>query len=327
MKVGIFEWLGALNDPTRARLLNIVDRHELSVGEVCSILQAPQSTVSRHLKVLADEGWVRSRRDGTSRLYRLSLRDAPQAKCDLWRWLQDSLSEQTVVELDEQRLELVLRQREASRENYFDNRAGEWDRLRDERYGLGLELPLLSALLPDNARAADLGCGTGRLSQHLAPFSERLYCIDANREMIKACKRRLSAAPNAQIQRGRLEKLPLETSSLDVAFSVLVLHYISAPKQALEEAGRVLKPGGTLILMDLQPHEETYFSSESGQVWPGFSSEQIMGWLTAAGFGSATYQKLPARAESKGPPLFVCRATQSHKTQSPTPLNPRRATL
>src|SRR5829696_4819741 len=152
--------MGSLADPTRLRLLRVLERHELGVADLCDVLQLPQSTVSRHLKILLQQRWVHARRQGTNHLYRTILDelDAPARK--LWLLAREQTDEWPTVEHDRLRLAERLRARQTDSEAFFAGAAAEWDRLRADLYGRAFTHAATLALLPPEWTVADLGCGT-----------------------------------------------------------------------------------------------------------------------------------------------------------------------
>src|SRR6266478_285767 len=154
-------WMGALADPTRLRLLRLLEQNELGVAELCDVVQLPQSSVSRHLKVLADEGWLRSRRQGTVHLYRAAVADLDPAARKLWSVAREQTDAWPSVRQDQSRLGRRLAERRQASEAFFAGAAGQWDKLRDEYYGRAFAQQATLALLAEDAVAADLGCGTG----------------------------------------------------------------------------------------------------------------------------------------------------------------------
>ena len=142
----VFDRLSSLADATRSRLLLLLDRHELTVSELCAILQLPQSTVSRHLKVLGDEGWVASRAEGTSRLYRMA-RDLDPAALALWRVVRDEAAGAVASEEDTARLRSVLAERRSRSREFFSSAAGSWDATRTELFGERPDLLALAGLM------------------------------------------------------------------------------------------------------------------------------------------------------------------------------------
>src|SRR6476620_5877757 len=165
----LLHWMEGLADPTRLRLLRLLERNELGVVELCDVLQSPQSTVSRHLKVLGDGGWVRSRREGTTNLYRMILDELEAPPRRLWLLAREQTDNWPTVAQDRLRLERRLRDREEKdSQSFFAGAAEEWDRLRSELYGQSFSTEAMLALLPPDYTVADLGCGTGRTSEQLA---------------------------------------------------------------------------------------------------------------------------------------------------------------
>ena len=304
----LLDSFSALADATRCRTLLLLERHELTVSELCTILQLPQSTVSRHLKTLSDAGLVSSRRDGTSRYYTLAATEARSASAQLWQITRSELAGRASAAQDVRRLERVLARRSETSEQFFSTAAGQWDQLRDELFGRDFLLRALLSLLPSNWTVGDLGCGTGAVLTTLAPHVANVIGIDGSEEMLAAARARTRDLANVTLHRGTLEALPLESATLDAATLVLVLHHVPAPALALAEAARVLKPGGRLLIVDMAPHEHEDYRQQMGHVWLGFSEEQMRRLLASAGFTNVAFHSLPAATEAKGPALFVVAA-------------------
>jgi ArsR family transcriptional regulator len=299
----LLDSLSALADATRWRLLWLLEAQELTVGELCEVLQLPQSTVSRHLKTLADAGWVTSRRDGTSRYYAFATgRSAGQT--ELWGLTRTQLVGRPGVEQDARRLSRVLDRRRAASQQFFASSAGDWDRLRAELFGDGAAVAALLALLPSTWTVGDLGCGTGALLPVLAPSVASVIGVDASEEMLAAARERAAGFPNVQLRRGALEALPLDPHTLDAAVMMLVLHHVPSPVAVLSEARRVLKPGARLLVVDMAAHEREEYRQRMGHVWLGFSEDQIRRALEQAGFSSIRVDPLPPMRDAKGPALF-----------------------
>jgi ArsR family transcriptional regulator len=320
MNAAIFDDLTALGDATRSRMLLLIEGHELTVSELCAVLQLPQSTVSRHLKTLSDAEWVTSRRDGTSRYYSLALdaRDAPGRR--LWSLLREQVAETPGAAQDSRRLKGVLGRRQSKSQAFFESAAGQWDKLREDLFGGASYLRALPALVDHRSVVGDLGCGTGQLSAALAPFVARVIAIDRSAEMLQAARRRLKevgdAASNVEVRRGDLESLPLADGELDAATLMLVLHHLPDPAAALREAARVIKPGGRLLIADMLPHDREEYRQQMGHVWLGFSEDAIQRMLASAGFESIRIVALAADPDAKGPALFV--ATGVKEAQGPS---------
>jgi ubiquinone/menaquinone biosynthesis C-methylase UbiE/DNA-binding transcriptional ArsR family regulator len=307
LRPGVFDQLSTLSDPTRSRLLHVLQDRELTVTELCSVLQLPQSTVSRHLKILSDDGWVASRADGTSRYYRLET-SLDHAARQLWEIVRDQVAESAAGQQDARRVDGVLSERRTRSQEFFSSVAGQWDAVRDELFGERSPLIGLMALMDPAWVVADLGCGTGALSATLAPFVRRVVAVDASAAMLSAARRRLDGATNVDIRQGELEALPVETAQADAAVMSLVLHYIAEPAKALGETARVLRRGGRFIVIDMMPHDREEYRQQMGHVWQGFSAAQMTEWLSAAGFQQIRYAPLPVDSSAQGPALFVVSA-------------------
>jgi DNA-binding transcriptional ArsR family regulator len=184
----VFGRLAALSDPIRARLLAALERNELTVGELHRALQLPQSTVSRHLRALADAGWVSSREDGTSNLYRMAPADRDASARKLWHAVRDDVAALAGARADAERVRRVLAERHGTSQKFFASGAGQWDRLRAELVGDRTELVALSALLDRSWTVADLGCGSGQLAEAVAPFVERVIGVDESATMLRAAR-------------------------------------------------------------------------------------------------------------------------------------------
>lgn len=300
----------ALADPTRSRILLALERNELAVTELQSILQLPQSTISRHLKVLADEGWVEARAEGTSRHYRIDSDALDPATRRLWHLVRDEVMHTNAAEQDARRAQAVLAARRSKSQQFFSTSAGQWDRMRADLFGRGADLALLG-LFDEKWKVADLGCGTGAVTQSIAPFVEKVIAVDESNAMLSAARKRLHAADNVDLRQGRLEALPLADDEVDVALLFLVLHYVSDPARVVAEAARALKPGGRLMVLDMMPHDRHDFSQSLGHLWKGFASATVAEWMAGAGMVGVRYNPLPPDPEAKGPLLFAASATRA----------------
>jgi len=303
----LFDRMTALADSARSRLLVLLERHELTVNELKSILQLPQSTVSRHLKVLGDHEWVVSRADGTSRRYRGSSDLDPSSK-RVWQIVREQVAATSAVAQDARRLQAVLAHRRSRSEKFFSSAAGQWDRLRRELFGSRADLIGLLGLLDDRWTVGDLGCGTGQLAEMISPFVSGVIAVDDSPAMLASARKRLGTVSNAEVRAGRLESLPIDDGSLDAALLFLVLHYVPEPEAAIAEAFRALKPGGKLLVVDMMPHDREDLIHDMGHVWRGFPREKMDEMFRTAGFEGGNYNPLPADEDAKGPTLFAAGA-------------------
>jgi ArsR family transcriptional regulator len=301
----LLRWMSVLADGTRARLLRVLEQAELTVAELCAVLQLPQSTVSRHLKLLADEQWVTVRPDGTSRLYRLgsAALDGPARR--LWALLREQAGRMRGAAHDDHRLAAVLARRQSRSQAFFNSAAGQWDRLRQETFGARFDIEAIAGLLDDAWVVGDLGCGTGQISEAVAPFVARVIAVDRSSGMLKAARRRLARFDTAEVRQGELERLPIDDAALDAAVSCLVLHHVGEPGAVLREAARTLRPHGRLLIVDMLRHDRQEYREQMGHVWLGFEPAQMSEWLAAAGFAQVRVQPLAPAPEAKGPPHFA----------------------
>jgi len=304
---GLFGWMEGLADPTRLRLLHVLERHELGVAELCEVLQQPQSTVSRHLKILSSQGWVEVRRQGPNRIYRMSEGADPAAR-RLWKLARDESERWATLQHDQLRLDRRLAERRSGAEDFFAGAAGTWDRLRAEWYGTGFGASALLALLPPDWIVADLGCGTGSLAAALAPEVACVIGVDQSAHMLRSARRRTAKLGNVELRRGALEALPLDDASCDAALLVLSLGWVADPPRALAEAARVVRPGGRLALVDAVLHDDEDFRRRAGQVWPGFEPVRVAEMLAAAGWADVSCRPLPPEPAARGPALLLARA-------------------
>ena len=303
-------WMECLADPTRLRLLRLLERHELGVVELCDILQLPQSTVSRHLKVLADQAWARSRREGTAHLYRMILDELEAPARRLWLLAREQTENWATLRQDELRLTRRLREREGDSLAFFAGAAAEWDRLRRELYGEAFSAAATAALLPRGYVVADLGCGTGQASAALAPNVRQVIAVDNSAAMLKAARRATAGFDNVELRRGDLTAVPVEDAACDAALLLLVLSYVPDPAAVLSEMSRILKPGGRAVVVDLLPHDRDDFRRRLGQQRLGFAPADVEQLMREAGFEQPSVRPLPPEANVKGPALFLATATK-----------------
>jgi ArsR family transcriptional regulator len=297
-----------LSDPIRSRLLVLLERAELTVSELCRVLQLPQSTVSRHLRVLSDDHWITSRREGTNRHYSMDDDSLTTEARELWALVQGHLVSTESTREDTQRLESVLARRRSKSRQFFDRSAGEWDDLRRKLFGDRVELEALLAFIDDRWVVGDLGCGTGRASELIAANVERVIAVDGSESMLGEAARRLEGMPNVDLRSGDLEDLPIADGELDAAMMVLVLHHLADPSKALAEVARTLRPGGRLVMLDMVPHDRMQYQQEMGHAWLGFSEADVTTRLENAGFEAPRYRSLSPDPEARGPMLFVATA-------------------
>jgi len=313
----ILDRISALADPTRSRILLLLDGQELTVGELCAVLQLPQSTVSRHLRILSDEGWVISRGEGTSRFYTMLVGRLDAAANRLWQVVRDQVAAVAGAAQDARRMQSVLAQRAAVRRSrsqlFFSTSFGAWDEMRGEMIGARTDLLALLDLLDERWVVGDFGCGTGHVAEALAPCVARVVAVDESGPMLSAARERLAKHANVELRAGTVESLPIEDGELDAGILFLVAHFIADPGALMREVQRVLKPGGKLLLVDFIVHDRADYAMQLGHVWQGFDESQVVRWLEETGFASSRYRELPADPDAKGPSLFAATARKKKR--------------
>ena len=293
--------LRAVAEPTRLRLLVLCARGELTVGEIGQILAQSQPRVSRHLKLLCEAGLLDRFREGSRVFYRLSSGRAASA---LARQLVAACAERDpAIALDLQRLAAIKRQRAELAAAYFRENAAQWHRIRslyvDEREVEAALIEIFTAAAPRDL--LDIGTGTGRMLEILAPRVEHALGIDQSREMLAVARVNLEQAglENGMVRLGDMYQLPSPDSSFDAVVIHQVLHYADRPAAAIAEAARVLRPTGVLILVDFAPHTLEFLREEHAHHRLGFADAEVDEWFRAAGLDPVPPRHMP------GEPLTV----------------------
>jgi ArsR family transcriptional regulator len=307
----IFRTLG---DPTRVRILALLEREELAVHELMEALGMAQSRVSRHLGILRDAGLLRDRRDGTFALYRFEPPD-PGPWAEAWTLASRALDADPASERDRLALARVLEARAARSRSFFDAVGPEWDLLRKVWNDDALRARALARVVPRDLRVADIGTGTGTLALELAAAGMRVIAVDHSKAMLEATRRKLEEAPshNVELRLGEAEALPLADAEVDAAFAHLVLQYLPAPGRALSELARVVRPGGAVVVVDFVRHDREWMRQELGVVWMGFEPNEVASWLTGAGLEHVRLEvQAPAARGGDLPATFIADARRPH---------------
>ncbi|HEV7267385.1 MAG TPA: metalloregulator ArsR/SmtB family transcription factor [Falsiroseomonas sp.] len=274
--------LRAAAEPTRLRLLALCARHPLCVTDLCAVLGQSQPRLSRHLKLLTDAGLLERVPEGSNAYFQMP------AGADLARLVLARLPEEDPRLAADRRAAARLaadRAREAS--EAFRRHGMDWDEMRALGLPAGaIEQALLAALPPRLGALLDIGTGTGRLLELVAPRAERVLGVDMSRDMLALARARLAErglADRVAVRQADMYRLPFADAGFDAVALQMVLHYAEDPPAALAEAARVLKPGGVLLVADLAAHGEATLLQKHAHRWPGFDDAQLAGWLGAAG--------------------------------------------
>lgn len=303
--VELLDRLAAMGDLARWRVLALLEREELGVGEVARTLQVPQSTASRHLKALLDGGWIARRSEGPAGLYRLAGPAMPEQARLLWALARPALAQHPEASQDLKRLASVLADRKVDSRSFFGRLGGEWSEVRRDLFGDRVTALALLDLLDPEWSVADLGCGTGEASQLLAPCVRRVIAIDRERSMLDAARKRLASCDNVEFRQGALESLPLKDGEADASVIMLVLHHVPDPGAVLKEAVRGVRSGGGTLVVDLVPHDRRAYAASMGHLHMGFSRGELEQMARAAGVQLARHRELPPEAKTAGPGLFA----------------------
>jgi SAM-dependent methyltransferase len=301
----IHEHLQVLSEPLRTRILRVLEEDEvgISVGELARVLSAPQSTVSRHLKVLDQAGWLTRNALGPSSLLRLDRAGLAEPLQELWNVVRAESDELSAADL--RRLEAILALRREDPAQFFGHVAGRWDDVRRTLYGTRFQLASLLGLLSPSLDVADLGCGTGDTVATLAPHVRRVIGVDREGAMLERARARTTGIDNVELRQGDLTDLPLRAHEVDAALATLVLHLVPDTEAAFRELGRVVEKKGTVVLTDLQPHEQDELRATMGHAHLGFAEDDLRRFARAGGLELVRYQPLAVEDEVVGPPLFV----------------------
>jgi ArsR family transcriptional regulator len=294
-------------DATRVRLLSLLEREELTVAELSAITRLAQPRVSTHLARLKEAGLVRDRRAGVSAYYRFDEAALDDAQRALWKTLREG-SDDPLLRQDAEQVAEVLAMRAAD-QNWADAVAGDMERHYSP--GRTWEAMARSALpLLEPGDVLDVASGDGVLAELLAPHSHRYVCLDSSTKVVLAASARLRKLENVEVQEGDMHELPFADASFDLVVLMHALTYADHPARAVEEAGRVLRPGGRLLLTSLASHEHRSVVDAYGHVNLGFSEKELSRFATKAGFNIESCETV---TRERRPPHFEVIALMGRK--------------
>jgi ArsR family transcriptional regulator len=293
--------LRALSDPTRLRIVALLETDELSVNELQEITRMGQSRISTHLGLLQDAELVQSRREGKRTFYRLH----PESNHGAAEFID--LAIRGAKELpehgaDQINLKRILNRRQEQAQVYFNQIAGRFDRV----YGPGRSWQafghLLLRILPPLV-VADLGAGEGLLSELLARRSKKVIAVDNSEKIVEfgAAKAKKNNLKNLEFRLGDLQNPPIDANSVDVVILSQALHHAEEPAKAIAAAYKMLKPHGQILILDLAKHNFEKARELYGDRWPGFPESDLHRWLEEAGFKKV---EISVVAREEQPPHF-----------------------
>lgn len=285
----------ALADPTRLRIFHLLRAMELSIGELAQVLGQSQPRVSRHVKILADAGLAERRKEGSWVFLGLGSDACVQplfAAIDDWGRDGDDVW----AVADRARLAAVRADRAASAARYFAEHAEEWDAIRSLHVPESAVEQRIMSLLANApiGRMVDIGTGTGRMIELIGGGAASVMGIDRSPEMLRLARVKLAEAglSQAELRQGDMYALPLADGSADLVVLHQVLHFAQHPAAAIAESGRLLSPGGRLLIVDFASHDLEDLRSRDAHVRLGFGDEQVGGWFHAAGLGLDRVEEL-----------------------------------
>ncbi|MFN4087504.1 MAG: ArsR/SmtB family transcription factor [Alphaproteobacteria bacterium] len=306
--------LKAAAEPTRLRILGLCALGELSVTELTQILSQSQPRVSRHLKLLCDAGLLERYREGNWIFHRIASDGEGAALAHALVALLPS--DASARALDLERLEAIRRQRAEAAAAYFRRNAADWDVIRALHVDEQEVERRLVALLPRSPIGSllDIGTGTGRILELMAPHVDQAVGIDQSREMLNMARDRLGRGPlvNCSVRQADMYRLPVAGGSFDVVTIHQVLHFAEDPGRVIAEAARVLRPGGRMLIADFAPHDLEHLRTEHAHRRLGFADHEIAAWGAEQGL------VVGASAHLAGAPLTVTIWVADH------PADPRR---
>lgn len=285
--------LRALADPTRLRIVALVRRMELSVGELAQVLGQSQPRVSRHLKILIGAGLLSRYKEGAWVFLRLGGADRVAPVLGLL----DAYRATSEPDADLASLTAVRAERASATEQYFASHAGEWDSIRTLHVEEAeVEAAVLKALGGRPlGQLLDIGTGTGRMIELLGGAARASLGVDRSPEMLRIARARVEAADlgDAQVRQADMYALPVADAAADTVVLHQVLHYAQEPDRALAEAARVLGPGGRLLVVDFAAHDREEFRTDHAHARLGFEKTAVCGWMAAAGLDARVVATLP----------------------------------
>ncbi len=311
----IIKLLRILADPSRLRLLLLLEKEELSVAELQEILVMGQSTISTHLSQLKTAGLVEDRRTGKNNLYRLKPSAANPILENLLRQAQQEIPEASRDQLAAQG---VLKKRQDKMRSFFDSVAGRLGRDYVPGKSWKSMAEALLRLMPPLV-IADLGTGEGAFALMLAQQAAKVIAVDTSARMIEVGREQAQkhGIQNVEFRLGDMEGVPIEDGSVDLVLFSQSLHHALHPERAILEAWRILKPGGRILVLDLLQHRFEEARELYADEWLGFGEAELELMLHKAGFSGVRAAVVHKEPES---PNFQTLLASGSKSGLPSPV-------
>lgn len=304
--------LRAAGESTRLRILAVLARSELTVGELCRVLGQTQPRVSRHLRLLCEAGLLDRHAQGTSAFYRPARSGTGRELFDAVLRLIDT--EDPGLDGDLRRLAAIRAERAETAAAYFEAIAEDWDRMRIRHVADDeVEAAMLAAVDDlDVEQLVDVGTGTGRVLEVFADHIEHGLGLDLSQQMLDLARSRLDQLGfrHCAVRQANAYDLGVDAGSADVAVLHHVLHYLDDPAASIAETARVLRPGGRLLVVDFAPHDDESMRSDYAHHWLGFADDEIADWCTAVGLIDVHVQHLTLADADDGLTVTLWVATQ-----------------
>jgi SAM-dependent methyltransferase len=281
----------SLSDPTRLRLLRLLHRQELNVQEMVRVTGLSQPRISKHLSILRDQGWLQQRREGTYNWYR-TVGPADFAPGEgFFRQALTAADSVAQAEADDGALQGVLADRQARERDFFAGLAHRWDHIRQEYEHPDIRLGILGAMVDPSLRVLDIGTGTGAMLPVFSGAAGLTVALDNSEAMLERadelCRR--DCLENIHLCRADVRELPFAGASFDAVNCAMVLQHVEDPQAALHEMGRVLRPGGPLVVTGFRPHDQQWMREELGHRWLGFERHELEEHFREAGLTAGMY--------------------------------------
>lgn len=277
----------ALGNPIRFQIVQwLSERQACMTQEIVAATPLAQSTVSQHLKVLREAGLIRGEIEGPATCYCIDPDGVRWLKDQIEGWLPGCCAP-AEIQLKEDKVSMTQ-----AAEAYFDRVAGDWDAIRAGYFTEAVrEAAIARAYLRPAMIVADVGSGTGFMAAGLAPLAARVYALDGSPAMLEQARRNLAQHDNVSFELMQDGAIPLPDASVDAVFANMFLHHCTDPLAAIREMARILRPGGRLVISDMDAHDQTWMLEEMADVWAGFERSQVAAWLREAGLVNAYVER------------------------------------